>query len=522
MFNAVAGRYGHLMNDMMSFGIHRLWKRRFVRDLPREASSSTWPAAPVTSPALMAGEPGRTLVVCDPELAMMQAGRARGDAPALRWLGGEAERLPFADGGALTVAFGLRSTTHLAAALAEIHRVLAPGGQFACLEFSPQWWLKPFYDAYSFLVIPRLGAWVAKAPEAYQCLVESIRRFPDQPRFAQMVAEAGFGAVRCAMSPSASPASTPPPSRHGSTRTCAPAPAWPTPAAAALSSACGGWRSRPRTLSLSAIPVVAGSALAWHEGAGIAWLPLIVALLCALLIQAGTNLFNDVGDALRGDDGPTRLGPARITASAWPRPAGCVAPRWPPSWPPCSAASTWSLSAAGRSSPSGWPRWPPAEPIQAGPGRCPTPPGATVFVMLFFGLVAVAGSHYLQSGAFTASALWLGLAWAAYRRRAAGQTTCATSKPTAAPAGAPAGLGARHRPGAHALRALLMLAPFPLLAQQLGVSGVSAAWLALPACLWLALRFRHQPPGAQMNHHLARTAQAQLLLDALLSIALLW
>ena len=198
VFNAVAGRYD-LMNDMMSFGIHRLWKRRFVRDLPREGLIVDLAGGTGDVARLMAGEPGRTLVVCDPSLAMMQAGRARGDAPALRWLGGEAERLPFADGSvrALTVAFGLRNTTHLAAALAEIHRVLAPGGQFACLEFSrPQWWLKPFYDAYSFLVIPRLGAWVAKAPEAYQYLVESIRRFPDQRAFAQMVAEAGFGNVR--------------------------------------------------------------------------------------------------------------------------------------------------------------------------------------------------------------------------------------------------------------------------------------------------------------------------------------
>ena len=198
VFNAVAGRYD-LMNDMMSFGIHRLWKRRFVRDLPREGLIVDLAGGTGDVARLMADAPGRTLVVCDPSLAMMAAGRARADAPALHWLGGEAERLPFADGSvrALTVAFGLRNTTHLAAALAEIHRVLAPGGQFACLEFSrPQWWLKPFYDAYSFLVIPRLGAWVAKAPEAYQYLVESIRRFPDQPRFAQMVAEAGFGAVR--------------------------------------------------------------------------------------------------------------------------------------------------------------------------------------------------------------------------------------------------------------------------------------------------------------------------------------
>ncbi|MBT0963729.1 class I SAM-dependent methyltransferase [Denitromonas iodatirespirans] len=198
VFNAVAGRYD-LMNDMMSFGIHRLWKRRFVRDLPREGLIVDLAGGTGDVARLMADAPGRTLVVCDPSLAMMQAGRARADGPALHWLGGEAERLPFADGSvrALTVAFGLRNATQLAAALAEIHRVLAPGGQFACLEFSrPQWWLKPFYDAYSFLVIPRLGAWVAKAPAAYQYLVESIRRFPDQRAFAQMVRDAGFDTVR--------------------------------------------------------------------------------------------------------------------------------------------------------------------------------------------------------------------------------------------------------------------------------------------------------------------------------------
>ncbi|MCZ4306296.1 class I SAM-dependent methyltransferase [Zoogloeaceae bacterium G21618-S1] len=198
VFNAVAGRYD-LMNDMMSFGIHRLWKRRFVRDMPNDGLIVDLAGGTGDVARLMTGAPGRTLVVCDPSLAMMQAGRSRNDAPRLRWLGGEAEHLPFADGSvqALTVAFGLRNTTHLAAALTEIHRVLAPGGQFACLEFSrPQWWLKPFYDAYSFLVIPRLGAWVAKAPEAYQYLVESIRRFPDQRAFAQMVTEAGFGEVR--------------------------------------------------------------------------------------------------------------------------------------------------------------------------------------------------------------------------------------------------------------------------------------------------------------------------------------
>ena len=197
VFNAVAGRYD-LMNDMMSFGIHRLWKRRLVRTLPATGLIVDLAGGTGDVARLLAAAPGRTLVVCDPSEAMMQAGRARPGAPAIHWLGGEAERLPFADRSvaALTVAFGLRNATRLEAALAEIHRVLAPGGRFACLEFSrPQWWLKPFYDAYSFAVIPRLGAWVAGEPAAYRYLVESIRRFPDQRAFARLIERAGFGQV---------------------------------------------------------------------------------------------------------------------------------------------------------------------------------------------------------------------------------------------------------------------------------------------------------------------------------------
>lgn len=198
LFDRVARRYD-LMNDMMSFGIHRLWKRRFVRGLPREGLIVDLAGGTGDVAMLAARQETRRLVVCDPSLEMMTVGRERHGDETLTWIGGEGEHLPFADGSvaALTVAFGLRNVTHLEVALAEAHRVLRPGGQFACLEFSRPWaWFRPFYDLYSYLVIPRLGAWVAKEPDAYQYLVESIRRFPDQEAFAALLRRAGFGDVR--------------------------------------------------------------------------------------------------------------------------------------------------------------------------------------------------------------------------------------------------------------------------------------------------------------------------------------
>jgi demethylmenaquinone methyltransferase/2-methoxy-6-polyprenyl-1,4-benzoquinol methylase len=198
LFDRVAPRYD-LMNDMMSFGIHRAWKRSFVRDLPAEGLVVDLAGGTGDVALLAARQPGRQVVVCDPSLEMMRAGRARNAGAPLAWVSGEGERLPFADGSvaALTVAFGLRNVTRLELALAEAHRVLKPGGHFACLEFSRPWaWFRPFYDAYSFVVIPRLGAWIAGEPDAYQYLVESIRRFPDQESFAGMLRTAGFDKVR--------------------------------------------------------------------------------------------------------------------------------------------------------------------------------------------------------------------------------------------------------------------------------------------------------------------------------------
>jgi demethylmenaquinone methyltransferase/2-methoxy-6-polyprenyl-1,4-benzoquinol methylase len=110
--------------------------------------------------------------------------------------GGATRRSPTAPS-TLTISFGIRNVTDMPAALAEIRRVLKPGGRFLCLEFSKAWApIRPFYNLFSFTVIPRLGAWVARAPEAYNYLIESIRRFPDQEEMKAIMERAGFADVR--------------------------------------------------------------------------------------------------------------------------------------------------------------------------------------------------------------------------------------------------------------------------------------------------------------------------------------
>ena len=197
VFESVAPRYD-LMNDLMSMGIHRLWKRTLARAVAMRAGYRVLDLAGGTGDVarLLAG-PGRQVMVCDPSLGMMHQGRGRG-GDGIAWLGGEGESLPVADGvlDAVTIAFGIRNVTHMDTALREALRVLRPGGRFLCLEFSRPWAvIRPFYNAFSLTVIPRLGAWVAREPAAYHYLIESIRRFPDQETMKGYMEQAGFTGV---------------------------------------------------------------------------------------------------------------------------------------------------------------------------------------------------------------------------------------------------------------------------------------------------------------------------------------
>ena len=215
VFDRVAERYD-LMNDLMSGGVHRLWKARLVQRLALRPGQDLLDIAGGTGDvALGAFErrrsraprpdlPAGRITVCDANPAMLEIGRDRaidrGLLTGLDWICGNAEALPFADHSfdAATVAFGIRNVTRMDRALAEAHRVLKPGGRFLCLEFGrtvvPG--LDRLYDLYSFSVLPRLGRIVTGDGEAYRYLVESIRRFPDQDAFAAMIEAAGFARVR--------------------------------------------------------------------------------------------------------------------------------------------------------------------------------------------------------------------------------------------------------------------------------------------------------------------------------------
>jgi len=142
-------------------------------------------------------------VICDINPAMLEAGLKRADvleAGNIRWVCGDGESVPIPDASmdAFTIAFGIRNVTHIDRVLTEARRVLRPGGRFLCLEFSkveaPI--LDSIYDRYSFSVLPRLGEFVAGDGEAYRYLVESIRRFPPQAKFAKMIADAGLSQVK--------------------------------------------------------------------------------------------------------------------------------------------------------------------------------------------------------------------------------------------------------------------------------------------------------------------------------------
>ncbi len=204
VFDSVAGRYD-LMNDLMSLGMHRLWKSTLMAMLHPHPGMHLLDVAggtgDIAARFLDAG--GGHVTLCDLTESMVRQGRARmvnsGRLAGLDWVVGNAEALPFPDGAvdACTIGFGLRNVTRIPAALREMRRVLRPGGRFLCLEFSrvalPL--LDRVYDRYSDSVLPRLGAWVGGDRAAYVYLVESIRRFPDQQALERLMREAGFGRV---------------------------------------------------------------------------------------------------------------------------------------------------------------------------------------------------------------------------------------------------------------------------------------------------------------------------------------
>lgn len=206
VFTSVATRYD-VMNDLMSGGVHRLWKDAMMDWLAPRGGRRLVDVAGGTGDIafrFLRRAPGASAVVCDLTEAMLAEGRRRAEAAQLSdrldWVAGDAMALPFPDASfdAFTISFGIRNVTRPAAALAEAFRVLRPGGRLMVLEFSrvAPAALAWAYDRYSFNVIPGLGRIVTGDRESYQYLVESIRRFPDQETFAAMIGAAGFGQVR--------------------------------------------------------------------------------------------------------------------------------------------------------------------------------------------------------------------------------------------------------------------------------------------------------------------------------------
>jgi demethylmenaquinone methyltransferase/2-methoxy-6-polyprenyl-1,4-benzoquinol methylase len=202
VFDSVAARYD-LMNDLMSGGVHRRWKRRFIRRIrPRNGLKYLDVAGGTGDIAfkIKKAAPNAEITLCDLTEEMLLVGRDRavdkGYLNDFEWVTGNAEKLPFEDESfdVYTISFGLRNVTRIDSALKEAHRVLKPGGKFYCLEFShvEDELIKKFYDLYSYNVIPKIGKIVASDEDSYQYLVESIRKFPDQEALCERIKKSGF------------------------------------------------------------------------------------------------------------------------------------------------------------------------------------------------------------------------------------------------------------------------------------------------------------------------------------------
>ena len=206
VFSRVASKYD-IMNDVMSVGIHRIWKDAMMDWLAPRPGQKLLDVAGGTGDVafrFLRRAPGATATVCDMTESMLIEGQKRAEAESLAgqldWVVGDAMALPFADASfdVYTISFGIRNVTRVQDALAEAFRVLRPGGRLMVLEFSqlPNAGLQWAYDRYSFNVIPVMGQVIAGDRDSYQYLVESIRKFPDQETFAGMIRQAGFGQVK--------------------------------------------------------------------------------------------------------------------------------------------------------------------------------------------------------------------------------------------------------------------------------------------------------------------------------------
>jgi demethylmenaquinone methyltransferase/2-methoxy-6-polyprenyl-1,4-benzoquinol methylase len=207
VFSSVAGKYD-LMNDLMSLGIHRVWKRYFVGTAQVKKGDRVLDLAGGTGDiaALLKDRvgPAGELVLGDINGEMLRVGRDRmtdrGNVRGFEYVQCNAEKLPFPDGSfdLVTIAFGLRNVTDKDAALREMLRVLKVGGQARVLEFSEvrAAWFRPIYDFHSFKVLPKLGSLFAGDPDSYQYLAESIRKHPPQEGLKAMMEAAGFARAR--------------------------------------------------------------------------------------------------------------------------------------------------------------------------------------------------------------------------------------------------------------------------------------------------------------------------------------
>jgi ubiquinone/menaquinone biosynthesis methyltransferase len=202
VFSSVAGKYD-IMNDLMSLGIHRIWKQKLVNminvndnDVIIDMAGGTADISILLHQKIVKAQKHAHILTCDINSDMLKYGQAKvidaGILKGIDFITCDAQSLPFADQSAdiYVIAFGIRNVPSIEKALLEARRVLKPGGKFLCLEFTPL--SNPIYDFYSFNIIPKIGKFISGDENAYKYLVESIKKFPSQERFASMIRESGF------------------------------------------------------------------------------------------------------------------------------------------------------------------------------------------------------------------------------------------------------------------------------------------------------------------------------------------